>query len=89
MKVNKALKRKYGKIVFTHGFELIISLLHSGLCAHVTTYGFSKYPTYHYFDKPSNHIGRRVRPGHVMGMEYFILEQLQNSGLSITLKASE
>ena len=89
MKVSKMLKRKYEKIIFTHGFELIISLLHSGLCMHVTTYGFSKFPTYHYFDTSSKHSGRRVRPGHVMGMEYFILEQLQESGLPITLKASD
>ena len=88
MKVSKALQRKYGEIVFTHGFELIISLLHSKLCTHIITYGFSKFPTYHYFDIPSKNIGRRVRPGHVMGMEYFILEQLNETGLPITLRAS-
>ena len=89
VKVNGVLKKKYAQIYFTHGFELIISLLHSGFCKHVTTYGFSKFPTYHYFDKPSKGIGRRVRPGHVMGMEHFILKQLQESGLPITMKASE
>jgi len=82
------LRRKHENIVFTHGFELIIALLHSKLCSHITTYGFSKFPTYHYFDVPSKNVGRRVRPGHVMGMEHFILEQLKETGLPITIKAS-
>ena len=87
MQATTVMQRKYKNIVFTHGFELIIALLHSKLCTHITTYGFSKFPTYHYFDLPSKNVGRRVRPGHVMGMEYFILEQLKETGLPITIKA--
>lgn len=82
------IKSKPHDMVFTHGFELILAILHSNLCKTVTAYGFSKYPTYHYFDNPKKNIGRRVRPGHVMGMEYFILEQLGYSGVPIRMKAS-
>jgi len=80
---------KKSEIVFTHGFELILAMLHSNLCKTITTYGFSKFPTYHYFDSRTRKNGRRVRPGHVMGMEHFILDQLQRKGLPIFLKASE
>jgi hypothetical protein len=79
---------KKSEIVFTHGFELILAMLRSNLCKAIITYGFSKFPTYHYFDNPTKKIGRRVRPGHVMGMEYFILEQLKKNGYPIFLKAS-
>ncbi len=82
---SKVNSKKYDKIMFTHGFELILALLYSKLCTSITTYGFSKYPSYHYFDK--GHSGRRVRPGHVMGMEYYILEILQKNGHPIVLKA--
>jgi hypothetical protein len=82
-------KRKYNEIYFTHGFELILSLLHSKFCSSLTVYGFSKFPTYHYFDSPKKGVGRRVRPGHVMGMEYFILEELGRRGLPISLYAYE
>jgi hypothetical protein len=81
--------QKKSEIVFTHGFELILAMLHSKLCKTITTYGFSKFPTYHYFDSRTRKNGRRVRPGHVMGMEHFILDQLQRKGLPIFLKASE
>lgn len=82
-------KAKNTEIFFTHGFEMILSLLHSELCTFIHIFGFSKFPTYHYFDSPSKGLGRRVRPGHVMGMEYFILEQLSKAGLPLTLRAGE
>ena len=85
---NSADYLKKSELVFTHGFELILAMLHSDLCKTITTYGFSKLPTYHYFDNPAKKIGRRVRPGHVMGMEYFILEELQKNGFPIFLKAA-
>ena len=81
--------KKGHDIVFTHGFELILAMLNSKLCKTITTYGFSKFPSYHYFDRPTKNIGRRVRPGHVMGMEHFILEQLQRKGVPIFLKVNQ
>lgn len=77
--------KKHDEIVFTHGFELILALLHSNLCTSITTYGFSKFPSYHYFDSIGS--GRRVRPGHVMGMEHYILEIFQKNEFPISLKA--
>ena len=38
--------RKKSELIFTHGYELILAMLHSNLCKTITTYGFSKFPTY-------------------------------------------
>jgi hypothetical protein len=79
---------KWKNIVFTHGFELILAILNSNLCSNLSVYGFSKQPGYHYFVKEKKS-DTRVRPGHVIGLEFYILQQLLEEGLLYKLEAYE
>ncbi|CAL6334121.1 unnamed protein product [Bathycoccus prasinos] len=79
---------KWKNIFFTHGFELILAILTSDLCSTLSVYGFSKRPGYHYFAKEKKS-DTRVRPGHVIGLEFYILQQLFEEGLLYKLEAYE
>mmetsp|Transcript_12676 Transcript_12676/g.35669 ORF Transcript_12676/g.35669 Transcript_12676/m.35669 type:complete len:351 (+) Transcript_12676:105-1157(+) len=75
-------KEEYLKqIHLTTGFSLIASLLSSGMCTSMDVYGFSSVPSFKYFSEEDSYRNHLPRPGHVLGLENYLLKVAQHMGL--------